>query len=110
MTKCAVRSARKWSAGSKSDAAFAVPHSAAASSRTPAAVSARATPLRLARLRVCVLGVTVGTREDDAEDERRNPKEAGANEKEAVPFEQRAPGSQALHHDARETFRELADV
>src|SRR5438874_660368 len=108
MTKCGVVSVRNRSRGSKRPAAHVVPAPTHASRRTSAAVSTRGMPLRLVDARA--LGSTGGTREDEAQDERGNAKQAGANEKERVPFEQRAAGRQMLDDHAREPFRKLSDV
>src|SRR4029453_2348284 len=94
MTKCSVRSWRKRSAGSNRLAAFAAP----AQSRALASSAA-------------IVGrVTRGTREHDAEDERRKAKKTGANEEECVGVEQRTSGRELLDPQTGKPFRELADV
>src|SRR5690348_10972111 len=109
MRKCGVRSTRNRSAGSKREAARAVP--AATASRTASdAVSARATPIRSPRSGARVRSPPRRAREHDAEDQRRDAEEAGADEEEAVRLEQRASDGEALDHHARKALRELAHV
>src|SRR6185437_7522199 len=50
------------------------------------------------------------TGEEETENERRHAEQAGADEEQRVPFEERPPGGEVLDGDARETFRELAQV
>src|SRR2546429_4170451 len=108
--KCSVGRTRNRSAGSIGPAARAVPDPAATSTSAMVAVSASRTRLRLSRLDACVGRLASGTRENDAQDQRGDAEKAGADEKERVAFEQRAPGRQPLHHDSRESFGEFPDV
>src|SRR4051794_36352838 len=95
MAKCGVRITRNVSAGSKTCAAAG-------------ATDARRRTLPTSAL--SVLCGTCGTREHEAEDERRHAEQSRADEEEPVRLDQRTSGCEALHPHAGEPLRELADV
>src|SRR5262245_45337584 len=104
MEKCSVRSTRKRNAGSNVDAARAA---AAPDTMNTVASSARVAAVGLPAR---TPPTTRDTGEDDAEDERGDAEQAGADEEQPVRLDQRASDRQPLDPDARESLRELADV
>src|SRR3954447_7897663 len=107
MTKCSVASTRKRRNGSNRVAPAA---DAAASTSAAAAATVRVTARRLSRLGGRGLRVTRGTSEEDAQNERRDAEQAGADEKQRVPVEQRSSGGEPLDPHTRKTLREFTDV
>src|SRR5436190_19352103 len=97
--KCSVRTVRKRSAGSNSDAAC--PGVAHAQASTPSA---------LANSSFGRLNVTRGTRQHEAHEERREAQQSRLDEKESVRLEQRTARGQTFDPDAGEPLRELPDV
>src|SRR6266705_1224805 len=53
---------------------------------------------------------SIGAGQEDAQDERRDAKKAGADEEERVSVEERPAGCQALDHHPGAALGELADV
>src|SRR5262245_17673749 len=92
MKKCSVGSKRKRSAESKTLVPSATETAETSSALTRSALTKR------------------GARQNDAEDERRNAKQPGANERESVPVDERAPRGQPFAPHAGESLREFADV
>src|SRR4051794_10142825 len=108
MTKCSVASTRKRRNGSNRVAPAA--DAAAASTSAAAAATVRVTARRLSRLGGRGLRVTRGTSEEDAQDERRDAEQAGADEKQRVRVEQRSSGGEPLDPHTRKPLREFTDV
>src|SRR6476660_7042307 len=108
MMKCSVASVRKRRNGSKRVAPAADPAAPSTSAATAATV--RVVARRLSRRGGRVLRVTRGTGEDDAEEQRRDAEQAGADEEQRVGVEQRPAGGEPLDPHPRKALREFADV
>src|ERR1041384_3667317 len=100
MTKCPVGSARKRSAGSKSVApcTSAQTHQSASASIVRAALKGRTTGARGWRR------FTGGSSKHDAEDQRREAEQGGADEEQSVGVDERTAARQVRHPRAGEAL------
>src|SRR2546423_14160986 len=110
MTKCSVAVTRNRSAGSNRDAARARPGAITTSSSTAPIATADHACRPSARRCLRVPELTRRTGEDDAEDERGDAEQPGADEEERVGIEQRPSRGKPLHPYPGEALREFADV